>query len=98
LNNDNSKWNWKIFQTAYQNDICEEERLLQMKVELISIITCPVCGARQPETMLTNACQYFYECKKCHTRLRPQQGDCCVFCSYATVKCPPMQLKEDCCQ
>ncbi|MHA2389931.1 MAG: GDCCVxC domain-containing (seleno)protein, partial [Candidatus Hodarchaeales archaeon] len=21
----------------------------------------------------------------------PKQGDCCVFCSYGDVKCPPMQ-------
>jgi hypothetical protein len=23
--------------------------------------------------------------------LRPKQGDCCVFCSYGTVPCPPVQ-------
>jgi hypothetical protein len=24
-------------------------------------------------------------------RLRPKAGDCCVFCSYGTVPCPPVQ-------
>lgn len=24
--------------------------------------------------------------------LRPKAGDCCVFCSYGSVKCPPIQL------
>jgi hypothetical protein len=23
--------------------------------------------------------------------LRPKPGDCCVFCSYGDMKCPPMQ-------
>jgi hypothetical protein len=23
--------------------------------------------------------------------LRPKTGDCCVFCSYGDMKCPPMQ-------
>jgi hypothetical protein len=23
--------------------------------------------------------------------LRPKPGDCCVFCSYGSVKCPPQQ-------
>jgi hypothetical protein len=27
----------------------------------------------------------------CHTLLRPKAGDCCVFCSYGSAKCPPMQ-------
>src|SRR5688572_22876901 len=30
-----------------------------------STITCPACGYRQVETMLTNACQFFYDCKEC---------------------------------
>ena len=64
---------------------------------LQSIITCPVCGHRQEETMPTDACQYFYECTSCNTRLKPNQGDCCVYCSYGTVKCPPIQLGESCC-
>ncbi|WP_349666169.1 GDCCVxC domain-containing (seleno)protein, partial [Sinorhizobium sp. 6-117] len=23
--------------------------------------------------------------------LRPRPGDCCVFCSFGSVKCPPVQ-------
>lgn len=42
--------------------------------------------------MPTDACLYFYECGQCHTLLRPKPGDCCVFCSYGSVKCPPQQL------
>jgi MerC mercury resistance protein len=67
------------------------------KMELQSIITCPSCGHQKEETMPTNACQFFYECENCKTRLKPKQGDCCVFCSYGTVKCPPIQLNQSCC-
>ncbi|HRN36760.1 MAG TPA: GDCCVxC domain-containing (seleno)protein [Flavobacteriales bacterium] len=57
-----------------------------------SVITCPHCGHRHEEEMPTDACQYFYECSQCRRLIRPKPGDCCVFCSYGTVKCPPMQM------
>ena len=38
-----------------------------------------------------------YVCEKCKTVLRPKQGDCCVYCSYGTVKCPPIQAGDNCC-
>lgn len=43
-----------------------------------------------------NACQYFYDCKGCGAVLRPQGRDCCVFCSYGDVKCPPIQEGQGC--
>lgn len=61
------------------------------KIELRSKITCPKCGHIEIETMPTDACQFFYECKGCGELLRPIQGDCCVFCSFGTVACPPVQ-------
>lgn len=67
------------------------------KVELQSTITCPNCGHQKTETMPTDACTFFYECENCKTRLKPKTGDCCVFCSYGTVKCPPIQLDKSCC-
>jgi hypothetical protein len=27
----------------------------------------------------------------CHALVRPKAGDCCVFCSYGSATCPPMQ-------
>lgn len=56
-----------------------------------SVLTCPVCGAVHAERMPTDACQYYYECPSCRTVLKPKAGDCCVFCSYGTVPCPPVQ-------
>jgi hypothetical protein len=63
-----------------------------------SVLTCPNCGHAQQEIMPTDACQYFYECTQCKTLLKPKAGDCCVFCSYGSVACPPIQEKRDCCR
>lgn len=67
------------------------------EVILESKITCPECGHAKLETMPTNACQYFYECESCKMILKPTGNDCCVFCSYGTVACPPIQLDQNCC-
>ncbi len=66
-------------------------------VELKSTLTCPNCGHKKEEIMPTDACQFFYECQSCKTILSPKQGDCCVYCSYGTVKCPPIQSGDKCC-
>jgi hypothetical protein len=63
-----------------------------LDVVLESTLTCPVCGHVKTETMPSKACQWFYECEACHTVLKPKPGDCCVFCSYGTVPCPPIQF------
>ncbi|HUZ11961.1 MAG TPA: GDCCVxC domain-containing (seleno)protein [Caulobacteraceae bacterium] len=62
-----------------------------MTLQLTSTLTCPQCGWRQSTTMSTDACQYFYDCKGCRAILKPRAGDCCVFCSYGDVACPPVQ-------
>jgi hypothetical protein len=46
--------------------------------------------------MPTDACQFFYECERCKTVLRPLAGDCCVFCSYGSIACPPVQMQQCC--
>lgn len=66
-------------------------------VVLESVLTCPHCGYARLETMPTEACQFFYECSNCGSVLRPKPSDCCVFCSYGSVKCPPIQQHRDCC-
>ncbi len=45
--------------------------------------------------MPTDACQYFYECANCGVMLKPKEGDCCVFCSYGSVPCPPIQESRE---
>ena len=54
-------------------------------------LPCPHCGHKATETMPTDACQYFYDCQGCGTVLKPKAGDCCVYCSYGDVPCPPIQ-------
>ncbi|MCI4666350.1 MAG: hypothetical protein MRY74_16700 [Neomegalonema sp.] len=66
-------------------------------MNLQSTITCPECGHASEETMPTDACQWFYECMSCKTVLKPLPGDCCVYCSYGTVSCPPIQERGPCC-
>ena len=66
-------------------------------IVLESVLTCPHCGFDKQETMPTDACQFFYECSNCKTLLRPNSGDCCVFCSFGSVKCPPIQPQRGCC-
>jgi hypothetical protein len=64
---------------------------------LKSTITCPDCGHIERETMPRDACQWLYDCKGCGVLLKPLTGDCCVFCSYGDVACPPIQAGSDSC-
>ncbi|MBZ0123759.1 MAG: hypothetical protein K8F31_07715 [Roseovarius sp.] len=68
-----------------------------MAIVLQTVLTCPACGHAAHETMPADACQWFYDCHGCGTVLHPRTGDCCVFCSYATVPCPPVQAGRSCC-
>ena len=71
------------------------ERMDTIVVE--STLTCPQCGHVKHETMPVDACQLSYECEGCKAPLRPLPGDCCVFCSYGSVKCTPVQARRSCC-
>jgi hypothetical protein len=63
-----------------------------------SVLTCPHCGHAQSERMPTDACLYFWNCPACGALLRPKPGDCCVFCSYGSVPCPPRRQSADACR
>lgn len=66
-------------------------------IVLESVLNCPHCGFAKQEIMPTDACQFYYECNNCKAVLRPNPGDCCVFCSFGSVKCPPIQAQRGCC-
>ena len=67
-------------------------------IKLESRIICPECGYSKEEAMPTDSCQFFYECTKCATVLKPQKGDCCVFRSYGSVVSPIQgEQKSNCC-
>ncbi|MEQ9559799.1 MAG: GDCCVxC domain-containing (seleno)protein, partial [Rhodospirillales bacterium] len=42
----------------------------------------------------TDQCIYYYECMECGSLLKPEPGDCCVFCSYGSNACPPAQARS----
>jgi hypothetical protein len=62
--------------------------------QLSSTIRCPACGAEHAEIMPIDACRIVYTCPTCQAVLHPQPGDCCVFCSYGSVPCPPVQWES----
>lgn len=67
------------------------------EIVLNSTLKCPKCGFEKDEQMPTDCCQFFYQCCACREVFKPLAGDCCVYCSYGTVKCPPMQKDNGCC-
>ena len=58
---------------------------------LFSEITCPKCKNTKREKLPTEVCQVSYTCENCKEVLHPKDGDCCVFCTYGTHKCPSKQ-------
>jgi len=67
-------------------------------VILQSTLTCPHCGLRTTGTMPVDACTFFHACEGCGAMLEPRPGDCCVYCSYGDVPCPPIQQQRACCR
>jgi hypothetical protein len=53
---------------------CKREQLERKKSTTHSGIGFLIAGI-----VASNACQFFYECVRCKTLLRPKPGDCCVF-------------------
>lgn len=66
-----------------------------MQVELESLVTCPECGHQEQELMEPDACIVVYDCAGCGSTLQPREGDCCIFCSFGSVPCPPIQVEEE---
>ncbi len=56
-----------------------------------SVLKCPFCGFEKEEEMPVDSCRVVQECEGCKEKLTPKEGDCCVFCSYGSVPCPPEQ-------
>ena len=43
-------------------------------IVLESVLTCPRCGFAKPETMPTDACQFYYECSNCKAAAPQPRG------------------------
>lgn len=79
----------------------KETRYQVVKKEIIlqSVINCPNCVHQKEENMPTDACKYLYACEQCQHVLKPKGGSCCVYCSFGSVACPPIQQSgnKSCC-
>ena len=64
----------------------------RMTPVLTSVLRCPECGHSERLEMAADSCVVFHVCGGCGVVMRPEAEDCCVFCSYGSVPCPPMQL------
>ena len=60
----------------------------------ISVLVCPHCTGSNPEAMPVDYCLILYQCASCGAYLRPLPGDCCVFCSFGSTKCPSMKTSS----
>ncbi|MDH3511699.1 MAG: hypothetical protein OER85_12675 [Gammaproteobacteria bacterium] len=60
----------------------------------MSTLTCPLCGHLESLRMPEDRCVFFQQCPNCKEMLKPDEGDCCVFCSFGDTCCPPKQLGQ----
>ena len=64
-------------------------------MQTTSTLTCPACRTQSTEVMPTDACLIVFQCPGCATELHPKPGDCCVFCSYGSAKCPSRSSRNE---
>lgn len=58
---------------------------------LICLVTCPSCLKSFEEIMPERFCNIQSNCKICNKTIKAKLGDCCIYCSYGSKKCPSMQ-------
>jgi len=69
-----------------------------MKTILTSEIKSPYCAFTKVEQMPIDSCQILYNCTGYNQEITPKNEDCCVYCTYGTVPCPPIQENKNCCK
>ena len=78
-----------------QNQETEKETCCEAKssekLSESSEITCPKCDFTKEEVLPTDVCVIKYTCSNCNYEMTPKDGDCCVYCTYGTHKCPSKQ-------
>jgi hypothetical protein len=62
-------------------------------IELFSTLTCPNCGHHTEFQMPVHASKKFFECPHCKTSFSSKEDECCIFCTFGSVRCPATQLK-----
>jgi len=78
-------------EASMKAECCKDSLKVECESAEKSEITCPKCGFKKLETMPTDQCMIFYSCTKCGEEMKPAKGDCCVFCTHGTHKCPSKQ-------
>jgi len=81
--------------TSETTETTETTSVVSFASALQSVVQCPSCGHKSNQEMRTNACKYVHKCDACSTVSKPLQGDCCIHCSYGSVKCPSKQTEEN---
>ena len=46
---------------------------------------------KERKPMPVDSCLLLYICEGCGATLRPTARDCCVFCTFGSIACPPKQ-------
>lgn len=80
--------------TSLEEIATEDNMASSTEVSATSDITCPHCGFTKTEPLPTEYCKIKYTCTSCGQELTPKDGDCCVFCTHGTHKCPSMQEED----
>jgi len=62
-------------------------------VSYISSVKCPVCATVEQRGMPIENPLRIYHCPQCKSWLSPKKGDHCIFDSYGSVPCAPIQIK-----
>ena len=77
---------------AKEKSCCDKKNMdASTSLSMTSEITCPYCGHKKTEIMPVDVCRLVYTCENCKKDIRAKADDCCVFCSYGSVKCPSKQ-------
>ena len=58
-----------------------------------TFVKCPHCKVEQRATMPSKGRKMALDCRFCNKIMFAKEGSCCVFCSYALIKCPDSQNK-----
>ena len=83
--------NTVIKETTNDSSFVSEKIINNTGKSTTSEITCPECKFKKTEMLPTDVCLIKYTCDNCKAVFYAKDGDCCVFCSYGTHKCPSKQ-------
>ncbi|MCW3076432.1 MAG: hypothetical protein JWO32_1041 [Bacteroidetes bacterium] len=63
-------------------------------IKIKSVVVCPVCKFKRELFMAANHFLKVYECEECNALLKTDKKQCCIFCSYGSVPCIPVQMEK----